>query len=165
MKEENVIIRFAKEEELERVNEIRKQVHTLHCDGRADIFKTGGWDDIKDVVNERFASEESGVIVACMGEKIVGAAVVQFVHKPESAFQQARDFYHVEEFGVDEEYRRRGIATLLIDFMKKDAMERGFKKIELDMWEFNETALRFYESVGFMTYRRALELGLRPNGV
>lgn len=32
--------------------------------------------------------------------------------------------------------------------------------IELKMWEFNEEALKFYESVGFTTYRRYTELKL-----
>ena len=56
-----------------------------------------------------------------------------------------------------------GIATLLIDFIKADALERGFKKLELNMWEFNESALAFYESVGFGTYRRDLEMFLTEN--
>ena len=30
-------------------------------------------------------------------------------------------------------------------------------KLELDMWEFNDGALKFYESVGFITYRRFME--------
>ena len=29
------------------------------------------------------------------------------------------------------------------------------------MWEFNESALRFYEAIGFRTFRRYLELDLQ----
>ena len=61
---------------------------------------------------------------------------------------------------MDENYRRNGIATMLIDFIRKASLNRGFKKIELNMWEFNESALKFYESVGFQTYRRNLEMSL-----
>ena len=45
----------------------------------------------------------------------------------------------------------------MIAFIKADAKEKGYDRIELNMWEFNESALRFYESVGFKTYRRYLE--------
>jgi len=44
---------------------------------------------------------------------------------------------------------------------KLDMLEElGFDRIELNMWEFNEGALRFYESVGFKTYRRYMEFEL-----
>lgn len=160
MKKENITIRYAKQEELKQVNNLRKEVHELHCNGRADIFNSDSWKNIEEFINVRFSSDESGVIVAVKGEKIVGFATVQYIHKAESAFQQARNFYHIEEFGVDKEHRRLGIATMLMDFMRKDARSRGFEKIELDMWEFNEGALKFYENIGFLTYRRYLEMFL-----
>ena len=49
------------------------------------------------------------------------------------------------------------MATELFDFIKKEATDKNFDKIELDIWEFNDIALKFYESVGFVTYRRFME--------
>ena len=40
---ENVIVRYAKGEELESVNNIRKQVNEVHVKGRPDIFREDGW--------------------------------------------------------------------------------------------------------------------------
>lgn len=157
---ENVIIRFVKEDELEKVNILRKQVHKLHIDGRADFFKSDGWDGIKEVAKVRFDSDDSNVIVACYDREIVGIAIIQYIHRPESQFRPIHDFVHIEEFCVDEKHRRRGIATSLFDFIKEDASNRGIKKLELNMWEFNENALKFYESIGFKTYRRDLEMFL-----
>ena len=39
--------RFAKEEELPRINELRKQVNDLHVAGRPDIFKPGFSEELK----------------------------------------------------------------------------------------------------------------------
>ncbi|MBR6312144.1 MAG: hypothetical protein IKR51_04135 [Oscillospiraceae bacterium] len=39
-------------------------------------------------------------------------------------------------------------------FAAKDDLDR----VELNMWEFNADALAFYESLGFETYRRYMEL-------
>lgn len=83
--------------------------------------------------------------------------MVQYITKPESPYNKERRYFHIEEFGVDEKQRRKGIATDMIDFIKKDAKKRGFKRIELDMWEFNNGALAFYESAGLKTYRRYME--------
>ena len=43
MKEQSkqIIIRFAKESELVRVNELRKQVNDLHVEGKPEIFRAG----------------------------------------------------------------------------------------------------------------------------
>ena len=75
-------------------------------------------------------------------------------------FMKERDFLDIDEFCVDEAYRRKGVATSLITFIKEYAKEKGFHRIELNMWEFNKGALAFYESVGFETYRRYMEIML-----
>lgn len=69
-----------------------------------------------------------------------------------------RDYLDIDEFGVDEAHRREGVATEMIAFIRAYAKEAGFSRIELNMWEFNRDALAFYESVGFSTYRRYMEL-------
>lgn len=150
-------VRYAKREELEAVNRIRKQVNDVHVKGRPDIFREDGWQDIGPHIYTRFDEDNSGVIVATKENEIVGFATVQYIDKPESVYNRERKFYRIEEFGVDENHRRKGIATALVDFTKEDAKERGYDKIELDMWEFNAGALAFYESVGFKTYRRYME--------
>ena len=154
---ENIVIRSAKREELEAVNKIRKQVNDIHVNGRSDIFREDGWQFIAPFIYSRFDEENSDVIVAAIEDEIVGFAVVQYITRSESPFGKARKYFHIEEFGVDEEFRRKGIATSIIDFAKIEAKKNGFVRIELDMWEFNDGALAFYESVGFKTFRRYME--------
>ena len=153
----DLIIRYAEKEELDAVNRIRKQVNDIHKAGRPDIFRADGWDSIRDLVYRRFEEEGSGLIVAVHGTEIMGFAQVQYIIRPLSAYNKARKIYHIEEFGVDEKYRRMGVASAIIKFAREDAAGRGFPKLELDMWEFNEGALAFYESVGFSTFRRYME--------
>ena len=44
--------------------------------------------------------------------------------------------------------------------MKVHAKEKGFERIELDVWEFNPEAIAFYDAVGFDCIRRYLEMKL-----
>ena len=53
-----------------------------------------------------------------------------------------------------------GFATKLISFCKQEAKNRGFDRLELDVWEFNEGAIKFYDSVGFKTYREYKEMNI-----
>ena len=63
----------------------------------------------------------------------------------------------VMNLAVRPDYRRQGVGTALMDFVKQYAAEQDFDTVELDVWEFNEGARQFYEAVGFQTYRRYME--------
>lgn len=152
------MIRFAKEKDLERVNELRRQVNEVHVKGRPDMFKPGFCQEMQDAVSVFLHDENKDILVAERDGHICGMACVNYVSRPETAHGLARRYYHIEEFCVDETMRRQGVGTELFSFIAADAGRRGFERVELDMWEFNEGALKFYEAVGFRTYRRLLEL-------
>ncbi len=153
-------VRFAKEDELDRINELRKQVNDLHVEGKPDVFKPGFSDELRDFINVIWNDPEQEIVVAVSDEVICGFAIIHHINKPENPFMKERDFLDIDEFCVDEAYRRKGIATDLITFIKEYAKKKGFHRIELNMWEFNQGALAFYESVGFETYRRYMEIML-----
>ena len=46
----------------------------------------------------------------------------------------------------------------MIRFIRAFAREKGYRRLELNMWEFNRGALAFYEAAGFSTYRRYMEI-------
>lgn len=152
------MVRFAKKEDLERVNELRKVVNDVHVEGRPDIFKSGFHEELRDYIFEIWNVENKDIIVAEREGIICGFACVQYVDKPETPFMNGRKFCDVDEFCVDPAFRRQGVATELITFVREDAKKRGLSRVELNMWEFNEGALAFYEAVGFRTYRRYMEL-------
>lgn len=66
-------------------------------------------------------------------------------------------------FGVGEGHRRQGIGRALFAAIRDAARERGLTRIELDVWAFNESAVRFYESIGFHTYRSYMACTLDEN--
>ena len=153
-----ITVRPAQRDELARVNELRLQVNDLHVEGRPDIFRPGFNEELQRHVYDEFDGEDSDVLVALLDGEICGFATVQYIHRPESPYSLARSFYRVEEFGVDSAYRRRGVATALVDYMRGDARQRGFERIELDFWAFNEGAKAFYDRAGFKVYRWYMEM-------
>ena len=156
----NIEVRIAKPEEFPEINEIRRMVNDVHVNGRPDIFRAGFCQELQDHVYVQAEKEDSDVVVALVDGEIAGFATVEYVHRPESPYNLARDYYHVEEFGVSEKHRREGVATALVNYMKEEARAKGFPRIELDMWEFNQGALAFYEAAGFETFRRYMEIKL-----
>lgn len=156
----SIVVRAARREELDRVNALRRMVNDVHVQGRPDIFRPGFCEELQNHIHAAFDDADSDVVVALAEGEIVGFATVQYIRRPESPYCLARDFYRVEEFGVDARHRRQGVATALVDYMKADARAKGFGRIELDVWAFNEGALAFYESAGFQTYRRYMEMNI-----
>lgn len=154
------MVRFAEEKDLPQVNELRRQVSELHVNGRPDIFRPGFCQEMQDRVYEMWRGENSDVIVAERDGVICGMACVEYLTKQESPYNLERRIYYITEFGVDTACQRQGVGRELMEFMRDDARGRGYSRIELDMWTFNDGALQFYEAVGFQTFRRFLEWNL-----
>ena len=101
-------IRYASRAELERVDELRAMVHALHAAGRPDLFRPEFSKALQRHVYEQFSSDCANVIVALSDGTICGYVIAEYVERPQSAYNLARRYYHIEEFGVDAAYQRRG---------------------------------------------------------
>lgn len=152
------MIRKAKTEDFKRINELREKVNVLHTEGRPDMFRPGFAREMQDYVFEIRDQEKKEIFVAEQDGRICGYACIEYVERPETFCNLSRKFCHIEEFGVDETMQRQGIGAELLAFIREEAKRNGFPKIELFVWEFNESALRFYEAAGFRTGRRWMEL-------
>ena len=153
-------IRFAVREDLDRVNELRKQVNELHVQGKPEIFKPGFPDELRDHIYIIFDDPLQKIVVEENDGVIRAFAVLHRILRPETPFMFPRDYLDIDEFCVDQSCRRQGIAAEMIRFIRDHAKSEGFERIELNMWEFNQDALEFYEAVGFTTYRRYMEMKL-----
>ena len=152
--------RAARREDLDAVQALRRQVNDLHVQGRPDFFKPGFAQVLRDRLYDFMDKDDAAVVVAVAGGYVAGFATVNIIDRPETPYRRALRFYHVDEFCVDAAFRRQGVATALVEYMKRDARSRGLDRIELDVWAFNEGALAFYDAAGFRTYRRFMELSL-----
>lgn len=151
------MVRLAEEKDIIRVNELRKQVNDIHVNARPDIFKAGFGKELQDLAWELLQGENSDILVVERDGVICGMACVDYVRKPQSPYGNPRNFYHVQEIAVDERFRRQGVASELLAFMKEEAKRKHLDKIELDVWEFNESAIKFYQAAGFCETRRWME--------
>jgi len=154
----DIDVRCAKRDELEEVNRLREMVNELHVNGRPGWFRPGFGDELKNFIYRFYDDDNNNVIIAITEGVICGFASVQYLEFAGSPYSMPRKYYHIMEFGVDEAYRRKGVATALIEYCKKDALKKGVHRIELDYWSFNEDAEKFYESVGFKVFRKYVEM-------
>ena len=153
-------IRFANEDELDQINVLRKQVNDLHVKGNPEVFKAGFSEELRNYIFEIFRDPLKKIVIYKNGNHICAFAVLNHITRPQTPFMYERKYLDIDEFCVDASCRRQGIGAQMIAFIRDYAKSGGFDRIELNMWEFNQDALAFYESAGFTTYRRYMEMKL-----
>ena len=151
-------VRLAENRDLSRINELRKQVNDIHVAGKPEVFKPGFSKELQEYIYTVQKDPDLSIVVAEQEGEVCAFAVLRHIKRPENPMKYKQDYLEIDEFGVDEAYRRKGIATEMIAFIRDYAKKNDIHRIELNMWEFNETALAFYESAGFTTFRRYMEL-------
>lgn len=106
------------------------------------LSKTASFDRVR--IEAIVAHEATDLLVARIDGRVVGTAT--FVEIPLPSGQRG----HVEDVVVDEEKRGRGIARSLLQHMTALATERKLRSLDLTSRSSRESALRLYESVGFV---------------
>ena len=101
------------------------------------------YEDEKEHIKKVKSSETSNYFVVMKNSKIIGCIGFNG--------NTARKMKHYGTIGISvlKEYWGRGIATALLEKLISWAKEKGIKKINLDVFENNERALKLYEKFGF----------------
>ena len=154
------MIRLAEMRDKEALNRLRRQVNDLHVQGRPDVFKPGFGPEIRDHADLYLKKEIGYAAVEEIDDAIAGMVMVDYIERPENPYNLARRFVHIAEICVDERFRRQGVGKKLLNYVKADARAKGYDRIELDVWSFND-ALAFYEAQGFSTFRRFMEISVK----
>lgn len=151
------MIRFARKEDYEAINALRAPVCALHSNGYPALFKPVFAKDHQERVLKMMEDPEQDVLVAEENGQLLGFAMAEYIKREETNSIYAVHEAHIVEIGVDETSQAKGIGTALIQAVKDAAKVRGCRSVQLDVWEFNKSALRFYEKLGFVTLRRKME--------
>jgi GNAT superfamily N-acetyltransferase len=64
-----------------------------------------------------------------------------------STFAARRGLY-LEDIYVKEEFRNRGVATAILKFIAKQAVERHYARVEFTVLLWNTVAIEFFETMG-----------------
>ena len=149
-----MLIREMRKEDFFEVDRLMAQVHKLHVNGRPDLYV-----DVDHIYSEEqyYEMVENDDMITVLAEEegsVVGICMVSM--RSRTCMIKRRTAY-MEDLCVDESYRGKGIGTDLFVFAKKKVKEMGAERLDLMVWEFNESAKKFYEKMGMKTQRYILE--------
>lgn len=140
------ILRPAKPEDWEVLNDLCRQVQSLHVNWRPDIFCNAEIPYpeeylLEDIKNDAiYCAELDGNVVGC---------VRVYTWSTNSSGSVPSKVMDIDDITIDANYRHLGIGQRIMADLKQLAAERGCNDIQLSVYPQNEAAIRFYEACGF----------------
>ncbi|MDP3741354.1 MAG: AAC(3)-I family aminoglycoside N-acetyltransferase [bacterium] len=110
--------------------------------GEIDTYQSAVPSD--DYLKSLLSKDNFIVLVAFAGDLVVGGLAAYVLEK----FEQERKEVYIYDLAIAENHRRRGIATGLINHLKRIAGEIGAYVIYVEADRGDEPAIKLYESFG-----------------
>ena len=152
-----MIIRRAVEADIPVIDKLLYQVHKIHSDIRPDLFNKGTKKYTDEELRSIIADELTPVFVAEKDGMVSGYAFcIHQQHINNNNLTDIRTLY-IDDLCVDEASRGMHVGRALYDHVISYARENGYYNVTLNVWAGNDSAMRFYESVGLKVQKVGME--------
>ncbi len=154
--------RVAEVKDAERIVELLYNIADFHEKLRPDVFKSGvrkfGVEDIL----KMYENPDELVYVVTNEEDYVVAYCIAVVKRiTEHVNLCDKTSLYIDDLCVDSNIRGGGIGKMVMEKMKEIAInEVKADNIELNVWNDNISACKFYENIGFKPLRTIMEVKL-----
>lgn len=150
-------IRFAQPGDIPEMIRLLQQVGQVHHVGRPDLFRAGAQKYDENALLELLQDPSRPIFIAAASGKVLGYAfcICKEV-KDNPVLADQRELY-IDDLCVDEACRGQAIGTKLYRAVQDYARQEQFDRITLNVWAFNESALRFYEKLGLKPQKIGME--------
>jgi GNAT superfamily N-acetyltransferase len=156
---EGIRIRPAAPGDCEALLALYCEVHDAHLEQYPDEFEPLTPQDEARLLQEFARAEGPGWLVAESARGPV--ACVRFeVQDGGRTGRQRKQRIYVNLLVVAPKWQAHGLGSLLLDRVHAYARSQGIGSIELDVHEFNDTARRLYDRMGYQTVMRRMKLRL-----
>jgi len=153
----NVLVREARDQDYSDLCTLMGQVDELHQDNLPHRFQRhDGPARDRDYILGLIADENVGLFVAEVDGELVGFVHVVLRDSPPLAIFVPRRYAIVDTLVVDQDSRRKGVGQALMNKAHHWARERGATTIELNVYEFNQDAIAFYQALGYAVIRHQM---------
>ena len=148
-------IRLAKAGDEDVIATLLEQIFNQHAQGRPDLFGGGQSKYTAKDVLQLFDKQDAPIFVAAdESGRVLGYAFCMIKEFTSPAHYKT---LYLDDLNVATEARRMGVATALVNACRAYGKDKGCYNLTLNVWAFNEGAIRFYEKNGFSSQRFILE--------
>lgn len=160
-----VVVRAATADDYDALCALFGEVDALHRDNLPQIFqKPTGAVREQEYYRGLLTDENVGLFVAEMNGELIGFIHVAIKDTPPIPVLVPRRYAIVDNIGVKPEFRGCGIGSTLMHRVHEWSIAKGATAIELNVYEFNEDAINFYQGLGYDTVSRKMGMALDKAG-
>lgn len=155
------MVRKANKNDVCRIIQLLHQVNMVHHVIRPDLFKpnTTKYDEQE---LEALLNDENNPIFVYDDGIVIGHAFCQVTEIRNHRLLQDIKTLYIDDICVDESARGKHVGKALYDFVLDYAKSIGCYNITLNVWEGNDSASRFYKSMGMQVQKTGMEIILVP---
>jgi len=151
-------IRKAASADIPQILKLLVQVNMVHHNGRPDLFR-GPATKYSEHELKTLLRDKTRPVFVCMDEKaLLGYAFCILKEVSDNQLLEDCKTLYVDDLCVDETCRSSGVGKALMTHAVQFAKDCGCHNVTLNVWSFNEPAMRFYQSLGMHEQRRTMEL-------
>lgn len=157
-----MLIRRAENIDIPKINDLLRQVCLVHHNGRPDLFKYGAQKYADEELIQIISDDEKPVFVAVDKDNtVLGYVFCIFErHINDNILTDVKTLY-IDDLCVDESLRGKHIGKQLYDYAVSFAKENGCYNLTLNVWNCNDSAMKFYEKCGLKPQKTHLETILK----
>lgn len=151
-------IRMAEKKDIPRIHELLAQVAMVHHKGRPDLFKYGQRKYTDEQLAEILNDKKRPVFAAVdKNDTLQGYAFCVFQqHINDNILTDIRTLY-IDDLCVDETKRGTHIGRTIYEAVLDYARKENCYNVTLNVWNCNESAMKFYEKCGLKPQKTGME--------
>lgn len=155
-----MIIEKAKKEQAQEIVKLLKYICGIHKKGRPDVFISDQPKYDEADVCRLIDDENYRIISAEEDGRVVGYMIAELTDGSKHPHMRSVKTLYIDDLCVDEAYAHKGVGTALFEEAKRIGKKLGCVRIDLNVWAFNEGAIKFYEKMGMTVSSMRMEYKL-----
>ncbi len=152
-------IRKAEEKDIDKILDLLLQVLEVHASIRPDLFIHGATKHTREELAHIINEEPDKPIFVGVNEtdEVLGYMFCEIKKQKATNVIKPYRFIHIDDLCVDEKARGQHVAAALFEYILEEARKEGVYEINLNVWEGNDNARRFYEKMGLKPMKTTME--------
>lgn len=151
-------IRKATSEDYAAFCYLMNELDAWHRDNLPHIFQKPNGPAREEVYYRGLPNDENiGLFVAEVDGELVGFVHTIIKNTPDFPIFIPRRFAIIDGIAVRSDFKGRGVGKRLMDTAHEWALAEGATAVELNVYEFNEPAIAFYQKLGYETLSRRMK--------
>lgn len=151
------LVREATEQDYEGLSDILAEVDAMHSEALPHIFVTPEEPArSKEYFSDTITDENTALFIAEKDSQVIGLISIHIRESISIPIMVERRYAYIDNIAVAKEFRGSTIGKELMKEAERWAIQKGVSELELNVWDFNQEAITFFQRLGYTMARHGM---------